>query len=214
MRSGKTEDPQEIHRLLRCCSAGDGDAWESLLKDYGGLIYSVIVGLDLSRSEQREVFIYVLEKLWEKEARRLRAWEGRCRFSTYLVTVVSRLCSDYLRARFFREGKSYISLDRCREETGGLPSHASKVGATPKRMYRGVWRGECRAMLEGLIVRLSEEEQSILELFYWQGRRYADVAIIMGLSVNEVGRKLLRVRNKIRNMLLKRGIKNISDLME
>jgi RNA polymerase sigma factor (sigma-70 family) len=51
----------------------------------------------LSREEAEDFLSFVHEKLLEDDCRRLRAFSGRSKLSTYLATVVSRLFVDYRR---------------------------------------------------------------------------------------------------------------------
>lgn len=56
---------QDDDALIRACRAGDGDAWEQLIRRYRRLIYSVPVAFRLPRHEADEIFQRVAVKLFE-----------------------------------------------------------------------------------------------------------------------------------------------------
>jgi len=204
------EESEKDRRLVALCAAGDGASWERFLNEYGGLIYRIIGNYRRNQQEIRELFIHVVENLWSDGARRLRAWEGRSRFPTYLSAVTSRLCIDYFRGRMHRERARYEPLDEHEPP-------ASRAG-----VYRGgrpgaphhVAQRECGEVLMDCVGRLAEDERAIVTLFYWQGRRYAEIASLMGIPVGSVGKRLLSARGKIHRMLVRSGIKKIADLLE
>lgn len=198
-------------RLVALCAAGDDASWERFLEEYGPLIYRVIWGYQQTPQEVRELFIHVVEGLWSGGGRRLRAWEGRSGFATYLAAVTSRLCVDYLRGRMYREGARYEPLE----------AHVNRAASREKK---GHWSGEgapgcavrreCSEVLTDCVRCLARREQYAVTLFYWQGMRYAEIAALMGIKENGVGKLLLGARAKIQRALAQKGIKNISDLLE
>lgn len=202
---------EKDRRLIALCAAGDDASWDRFMGEYGALIYRIIWNYEQTQQGVRELFIYVIEGLWSGGARRLRAWEGRSGFATYLAAVTSRLCVDYLRGRMYQEGARYVSLDAyanraASHEQGGRWSGEGAPGRAERR--------ECDAVLADCVRRLARGERGAVTLFYWQGMRYSEIAALMGTTENDVGKLLLGARAKIHRMLAQRGIKNISDLME
>ena len=204
-------DKTEVERqLVTLCAAGSSQAWDRLVEEYGGLIYSVIQKYRLSYHQRRDLFVHVVEKLWADGARRLAAWEGRSRLATYLVTVTSRICTDYVKGRFHKEGTKYDSFD----EYAGTCEYTRLSAETIAGPRRRALRAECGSILSDLLTRLSEKESALLKLFYWQRMKYSDIAILLGIPVSEVGKKLYRIRARLRSMLIEGGVKKIEDLWE
>jgi len=205
------EESEKDRRLVALCAAGDEASWDRFLDEYGGLIHCIIGNYRRNQQDVRELFIHVIENLWSGGARRLRAWEGRSRFSTYLAAVTSRLCIDYLRGRLHRERARYVPLDECETPAS---SRADMRGGGRAGASRHVVQRECGEILVNCVGRLCQEERDIVTLFYWQGRRYAEIASLMRIPVSSVGKRLLSARDRIRRMLVRSGIKNIADLLE
>jgi RNA polymerase sigma factor (sigma-70 family) len=206
-----SEKPEKDRQLVALCAAGDNAAWDRLLEKYGTLIYRIVWSYQQTRQGARELFIYVIEGLWSDGARRLRAWEGRSGLPTYLAAVISRLCVDYFRGRMYKEGARYESWD----------AHTNRAAS---REVRGRWteegaagraaRHECDEVLMDCLRHLARGERDAVTLFYWQDRRYAEIAAIMGITEGKVGKLLLGARAKIQRALAQKGIKDISDLLE
>jgi RNA polymerase sigma factor (sigma-70 family) len=75
-------------------------------------------------------------------------------------------------------------------------------------------RRECGEVLEAAVGLLPHNERAIMELFYWQGMGYGEIAVLLRTTVGQVGKKLFRARRKLREMLLEKGIKNSADVWE
>ncbi len=204
------EELEKNRRLIALCAMGDEESWERLLNEYGVLIYRIIGRYRRNQQEMRELFIHVVENLWSDGARRLRAWEGRSGFATYLSAVTSRLCIDYFRGRMHLERTRYEPLDRHEPQVSRTDAYRGGGAGAP----RHVAQRECCNVLMDCIGRLSEDERAVVTLFYWQGRRYAEIASIIGIPAGVVGKRLISARGKIRRMLVRSGIKKIADLLE
>lgn len=196
-------------RLIALCAVGDDASWDRFLQKYGALIYRIVWSYQQTRQEVRELFIYVIEGLWSGGARRLRAWEGRSGFATYLAAVVSRLCVDYFRGRMYKEGARYEKLDANRAASSEGKRRCNEEGAPGCAA-----RHECDEVMMDCVRSLARGERDAVMLFYWQGRRYSEIAAIMGITEGKVGKLLLRARSEIQRALARKGIKEIADLLE
>lgn len=87
--------------LITACVEGDPEGWNRFIDAYGRLIRATVLKLFrvqfTPRSDAEDIENYVYEKLLEDACRRLSAWRGRAKFSTYLVQVVRNLVIDYLK---------------------------------------------------------------------------------------------------------------------
>ena len=130
------------------------------------------------------------------------------------LPVVSRICTDYVKGRYFKEGTRYDSFndDDCELSVTQRDARGRSGAAYSARAQ--VLQAECESLLDNLLIHLSSDERALVKLFYWQGMRYAEIAALVGISASEVGKKLHRARTALRDMLRKRGIKNFKDLWE
>jgi len=87
--------------LVRTILAGDARAWEGFVKQYAGLLYSVVRRHLRSRDadEIRTVMVDVLVSLRRSK---LATYQGRAALSTWLTLVARSAALDTLRKRFGR----------------------------------------------------------------------------------------------------------------
>jgi RNA polymerase sigma factor (sigma-70 family) len=98
-------DQQDIAGLLNRLGRQDsGSAWEEFLRLYVALIMNSVRRFEFREARQNDCFLYVCEKLSEKEFRRLRSYKLHrgVRFATWLSAVVFNLCVDWHRKEFGR----------------------------------------------------------------------------------------------------------------
>jgi RNA polymerase sigma factor (sigma-70 family) len=85
--------------IVEACARGEAQGWDRFVKQYGRLIRATVARLGqrfgTSETELDDIVGHVYEKLIEDDCRRIAAWRGRARFSTYLVQVVRNLVLDY-----------------------------------------------------------------------------------------------------------------------
>ena len=98
--------PIELNQLLH---ASDADvrtaAWEELVARHTRLLLHVARSFGGSHDQAMERYTYILDKLYEANYHRLRAFQadGRARFSTWLTVAARRLCLDHHRSRYGRD---------------------------------------------------------------------------------------------------------------
>lgn len=87
--------------LLQGCSLGKAGYWDEFLRRYGRLIRATVDCLrrryGVHNPETDDLVGHTIEKLLESDCRRLQAWRGESKFSTYLALVTRNACIDYLR---------------------------------------------------------------------------------------------------------------------
>lgn len=95
-------------------------AWRWFLSSYSQLLYGIIRVFAKDADEAGECFLFVCEKLADKNYRRLQSFEpnGSARFSTWLRAVVRNLCMDWMRSRFGRKQifRSVASLSEVEQD--------------------------------------------------------------------------------------------------
>jgi RNA polymerase sigma factor (sigma-70 family) len=90
-----------LHRLNR---ADAGAAWAEFIDHFSAVILKVMYQFEYSQDRDTECFLYVCEKLSERQFRRLQSFNvtGKAGFRNWLGTVVFNLCVDWHRAEFGR----------------------------------------------------------------------------------------------------------------
>jgi RNA polymerase sigma factor (sigma-70 family) len=98
---------------------GSETAWSAFLQAYSEIIYGVIHSIAHNPDHAGDCFLFVCQKLSDRNFRRLCAFtpNGRARFTTWLRAVVRNLSLDWYRAEFgrrraFRSLQSLEALDQ------------------------------------------------------------------------------------------------------
>jgi len=94
-----------LDHLLHQLNSGDaGAAWAAFVDAYAGLMMRTVTQFEYEQERSNECFLYVCEKLYEDQFRRLLTFNtsGRASFSSWLTTVVFNLCIDWHRKEFGR----------------------------------------------------------------------------------------------------------------
>lgn len=92
------------HLLHQLNSADAGAAWAAFIDTYAGLMMRTVIQFEYEQDRGNDCFLYVCEKLYEGQFRRLLTFNtaGKASFSAWLSTVVFNLCIDWHRKEFGR----------------------------------------------------------------------------------------------------------------
>lgn len=95
----------QIEELLQRLNTADaGAAWAAFIDRYSAVIIKVISQFEYDQDRHAECFLYVCEKLSERQFRRLQQFNvaGKASFRNWLGTVVFNLSVDWHRTEFGR----------------------------------------------------------------------------------------------------------------
>ncbi len=101
MTAETSYDVEKDRELVRACAAGCDAARNKFVEQYQRLIFKVVATTKsrfrADRAETEDMVGHVFEKLLEDDCRRLCAWRGLSKLSTYIVMITRNLVVDYLR---------------------------------------------------------------------------------------------------------------------
>ena len=177
--------------LVESCIRGDTRAWETLVRVYGPSIYSAarftlrrVLGSS-AEEDVENVVQTVFVALCDKDMRRLRSFQGRSRFRTWLTSVTTRFALNHIRTEKRKGALKYCSLELSFEE----------------RFLRddstGISVEERNRLFEGL-EQLPSRERLLLKLFYFDGASYQSIAKMLQVQVNSVSPLLVRAKEALR----------------
>lgn len=217
--------PPEVSLLLE---PGDGAtrdaAWERFVANHTRLLLHVTRSVVHEGERAMDAYAWVLERLHEDDARRLRGFDaaGPGRFTTWLVVVARRLAVDFLRhqggrsrpvakaggdgapggAQAFRRRLLSLAGDRVDLESIGDP------GPEPGANLDGAERHEA---LISALRELSPLDRLLLSLRFDDGLEAEQIARTLHLPTRfHVYRRLDKVLRQLRSRLNGRGIDTAS----
>lgn len=188
------------HELVRRCIKGEPDAWETFVRSHLDLLYALVAKILRPQlqfeadPEIEDVLQAVFTKLWADDRRRLRAFEGRSRLSTWLVVIARREALDRLRGRGIRErSKSDF-------EVAVAATASDEAGSDP---VRGSSQAEEQQAVVVALGQLGARDSLLLKLVYSEECAYAEVSKLLDVAENSVGPMLQRARKRLRTLLEK-----------
>jgi len=193
--------------------APDG-AWAEFLDEYNRLILHGARSLGGSDDAVMDRYAFVLEQLRQNDFRRLRAYvaDGRGKFTTWMVTVVRRLCLDHERARYGRARGGSPELHRQRRDLAdliGAEVDPDMLPSNTSNPEEDLLKEALHADLRAAIARLEPSERLLLRLRFQDEVPASEVARICSFpSVFHVYRRLNRIYEQLREALQDAGVRD------
>ncbi|MCO6454606.1 MAG: sigma-70 family RNA polymerase sigma factor [Pirellulaceae bacterium] len=193
-----TEPPQQRdligddQALVRRLVARDEAAWVEFVARYDRLLQSRILAACRETGRANglaelvsEISAELYAALVEQDMKVLRSYSGRSRLSTWLAVIARRVALRHV-CRLSRV-TARADLDAC------VPLAEQTSDETQRHQ---------RLQLVALArSQLSPRDQLLLRLFYDESRSYKEIAQQLAISVNAVGPKLDRARQRLRRLM-------------
>jgi len=167
---------------------GETDAFEELVRKHGRRVYRSLLGI-LGKPEETED---ALQDAFLKAFQHLPNFEGRSRFSTWLVRIAINTGLQRLRSQ-----KEVDSLDEENEEF--RPRNIQSWMATPEECYS---REELRRLVEKEVMKLPVKYRVALVLRDLEELSTEEAAAALGLSIPGVKARILRGRLMLREAMV------------
>ncbi len=164
--------------LLSLCIEGKEHAWDELLKRYSRAVYRVMKTFDLTCEEEADIYQQIFFGLYKDNCRKLKSFQGKCSFSTWISVVTRRECLNYLRSKKTR----FNLLGKLKEENISNPYE----------------RVEDRDLLNKLFEELTSRERLLLKLYYVKELSCREISEITGITENTIYSIIHRSLEKIR----------------
>lgn len=184
----KTPPERDPERVTRCL-AGDGNAWEELLRAHSRKIYNLCYRFSGGRGDAEDLTQEIFIKVFQM----LRTYDrAQGAFSTWLNRVArNHLVDHYRRTRMERVTSS---LD---DETGQVKARPSP-GSGP---FEQVEIRELRESLQVALQRLSPEMREVVILRDLQDMDYLEIAQVLGVPEGTVKSRINRGRLELARIL-------------
>lgn len=164
---------------------GDTQAFGVLVERYQDFIFTVVLRMLKIREEAEEVAQDAFIKAFES----LSSFRGESKFSSWLYSIAYRKALDRL-----RKNKKYVATELIEEITeGNLESIENALGYLEDQ--------ERKQIIQECIAQLPEEEAAIITFYYFEDQSVKEVAVITGLSEDNIKIKLYRSRKKLFTLL-------------
>jgi len=167
---------------------GETDAFEELVRKHGRRVYRSLLGIVGSPEEAEDG----LQDVFFKAFQHLSHFEGRSRFSTWLVRIAINTGLQRVRSR-----KEFDSIDEDNEEF--RPRNIQAWTDTPEDSYS---REELRRLVEREVMKLPVKYRVALMLRDLEELSTEEAAAALGLSVPGLKARVLRGRLMLRESMV------------
>ena len=170
--------------LLNAIARGDEEALATLYDRYRVILFSLILRILHSRPEAEDVLQEALLQVWQKAK---DYDESRGRPFTWLVTVSRSRAIDRLRSLAARERMAIGAASEAQEELGDAVTDAIL--------------SERGKIVRESLSELSDDQQQVLLLAYFDGFTQSEIAKRLGLPLGTVKTRMRSGMIKLREML-------------
>lgn len=183
-RSASLNDDEEDLALLRRIGAGDRDAFRRLYTKYYSSLLGFIYRLTGRRELAEEGVNDVMLVVW----RNGRSFAGKSKVSTWIMGIA------------YRKGLKLAEKSRrWYARFASVDSGAWNEPSTDAEVH--TFDADLRNELEHGIAQLPPKQQAVLELTYYYGYSYEEIAAIADCPVNTVKTRMFHARAKLKSLL-------------
>jgi RNA polymerase sigma factor (sigma-70 family) len=172
--------------LLRQVAAKDRKAFEALYHLYFRRLFGYVMKITRRADLVEEVLNDVMLAVWKGAA----GFDGRSRPSTWIFGIA-----------YHKALKAMARHPEDRERPDGGPEPVD--GDEPESLAA---RRELATVLGRALGALPPEQRAVVELAYYQGLGYPEIAEIVGCPVNTVKTRMFHARRRLREMLPDLGV--------
>ncbi len=174
-------DNAEILHIISRIRSGETDAFRVIFREYQQMVF----GLSLKIVRQRELAEEVTQDTFLKAFKALPQFKGQSKFSTWLFQIGYFTSINYLRKKrpVFSQVETNVP-----DLSDGILEEMDKASQ--------------REMIGRALSRLKPDERGLITLYYLDELTTEEIARITGLSLSNVKVKMLRCREKLRDMFV------------
>lgn len=174
--------------LLRRVAAKDKKAFEALYHLYYRRLFAYLFKVMRRADLVEEVLNDVMLAIWSHAA----SFDGRSRLSTWIFGIA------------YHKALKALARRPAPAETGNEEQIPEPVdGDEPESLLA---RRELAGVLGRALHELSPEQRAVVELTYFYGRSYPEIAEIVGCPVNTVKTRMFHARRRLKELLPGLGI--------
>jgi RNA polymerase sigma-70 factor (ECF subfamily) len=177
----------EDFRLVQAFKAGDERAFEDLVRRYqrqvANIVYLTLGSRDDVQDIAQEVFIRVY--------RSIDKFEFDSSFFSWIYRITVNLCIDEIRRRKI---KRTLSLDFLTEGTFEKERKSKEQILASDSLLTD----ERREVILGALQKISSEHRQVIILREYEELSYAEIASLLGISVQAVKSRIFRARDELR----------------
>ncbi len=174
--------------LVGRIAQGDKQAFELLFKQYGERVFRYAFRLISNATKAEEVTNDVMLEVWKNAAK----FEGRSKVSTWILGITRHVALNAVRRKEF----DTVDVDNAPE----IADPEDSVAEVDRD------RATLKAALRTALGRLSTEHRDVVELTFFHGCSYQEIAEIVQCPENTVKTRMYHAKKQLQGLLVEAGI--------
>jgi RNA polymerase sigma-70 factor (ECF subfamily) len=176
--------------LVARIATGDKRAFETLFTAYGERVFRYAHRMISDVSKAEEVTNDVMMEVWKNAGK----FEGRSKVSTWILGITRHLALNAVR------GKKLDTMDIDDAPEIADASQSAQAGALDRD------RDALAQDLRDALGHLSNDHRDVIELTFFQGCSYQEIAEIVGCPENTVKTRMFHARKQLKEILTRLGV--------
>jgi RNA polymerase sigma factor (sigma-70 family) len=172
-----TNDQHYINKVIK----GDTNAFVYLVDNYKDMVFSLAYKMTKNREEAEEIS----QDSFIKAFKNLKNFKGESKFSTWLYRIAYHASLDA------------IKKNRNNNATFEINDVTFNQIKAVENILEGIERKERAIIIDDCLLKLPEEERSIIWMFYFDELSLKEIIEVTGLSEANLKVKLHRARKKL-----------------
>ena len=181
---------QDEAELMQRIARHDRSAFETLYRSYFGRLRRFIDKMTRQPVLIDEILDDTMLVVWQKA----HTFDHSCRVSTWVFAVAYRTALKAIG----RERRHTSDVDGHLEV---LPEAACEAPGPESILFTE----QSRRVLDRLLAKLPAEHRAVVELTYFHGHAYSEIALIVDCPEGTVKTRMFHARRKLRELLVKEG---------
>lgn len=173
--------------LIQMVLQGHRSAYGTLVEKYQNYVFTLV----MRHVNNREVAEELAQDVFVKAYKYLADFRGHSKFSTWLYTIVHTTCLSHLRKK---TDAAIFPGDEKMQDIATYTPASEQASARLEQQHQK------QLIAEG-ISHLSESDAEVITLFYQGEQSIDEIATITGLTISNVKVKLMRARQKLKDIL-------------
>ncbi len=189
----------EDYELVKLAVNGNQRAYVSLMDRYQNSVYHTMLRMVRNSEDASDL----TQEAFGKAFSNLMSYVPRHAFSTWLFKIAINNCIDHIR----RKRLVFLSVDETIEENDDLEyaHNLRDKGHTPEEQ---IIRQQRLDMVRCALLRLDYKYRLMIELRYFEGLSYEDIANELDMPLGTVKAQLYRAKELLYDLLQKPGFSN------
>lgn len=180
------ETSGEDEAALRGALAGDAGGRAAFVDRFAPLVYSVLANAGVDERRLEDLFAAVFVALFDRDARRLRLWNGRCALASWIRLVTSSVLIDQLRR------------DRAERLVESASDWLDEVATDEPQAIERLAHMEDLARVGRALASLSESDQGLVKALCCDEREPGEVARELGIAIGALYTRKNRALERLR----------------